>query len=229
VAEHLPKFQPPEDLALCYTGNFDDMITFCFMNLMHLFLGINWINGVMLDMTTSAHPGFLDSINAQTALHSWAWAMVGSRSGAQAPPHGFFVPFPIYGSPQELLRQLGGAPEISPDTLGRHSPVRKRRLGNLMAAAARNIALGNNTFYLLNDFSEDEDIFWGLIAPKSFSWFKVASVDGARKFSFECNPRKLFELNANQLPFGCHAWQKYDPEFVTIHITRNVKGQERLL
>ena len=58
------------------------------------------------------------------------------------------------------------------------------------------------------------DPLWQLslqqVAPKNFPWFKVASFDEARKFSFECNPRKLFELNQNQLPFGCHAWQKHD-------------------
>ena len=88
-------------------------------------------------------------------------------------------------------------------------------------AFVRNLVVGNNTFYFLNDFSGNEDIFWGLMAPRNFSWFKVAPVDEAKKFSFETNPRKLFELNGNQLPFGCHAWQRYDREFWGPHITAN--------
>jgi hypothetical protein len=88
-------------------------------------------------------------------------------------------------------------------------------------AVIKKLTLRNNTFYALNDFSGNEDIFWGLIASKNFSWFKVAPADEARRFSIEGNPRKLFGLNGNQLPFGCHAWQRYDPEFWIPHITAN--------
>lgn len=136
--------------------------------------------------------------------------------------------FSYIRKPRELLRRLADVPEPPPDAPARQPPVREWRFGNLMAAAARNLALGNNTFYPLNDFSGHEDLFWGLIAPKNFPWFKVAPVDEARKFSFECNPRKLFELNGNQLPFGCHGWQKYEPEFWAIHIPRTAKMDERL-
>jgi len=113
-------------------------------------------------------------------------------------------------------------------TLGRHPLVQKRLLGNLMPAAIRNTVLGNNTFYLLNDYIGHEDIFWGLIAPRNFSWFKVAPVDAARKFSFEYNPRRLFELNQNQLPFGCHAWNRIDPDFWEIYIAGFEVGRVRL-
>jgi hypothetical protein len=131
--------------------------------------------------------------------------------------------FSYIRKPRELLRRPVDFPKVSPDVLARQPPIPKWRFGYLMAAAARNLAFGNNTFYLLNDFSGHEDLFWGLIAPKNFSWFKVAPVDEARRFSFECNPRKLFELNENQLPFGCHAWQKYDPEFWALYITPDAK------
>ena len=60
---------------------------------------------------------------------------------------------------------------------------------------------------------DNEDVFWGVIAPKTFEWFKVAEPEQALKFSFEVMPRKLSELNNNQLPFGCHAWEKHDPDF----------------
>jgi Protein of unknown function (DUF5672) len=96
----------------------------------------------------------------------------------------------------------------------------KLRFDNSLAII-RNLTLRNNTFYPLNDFSGNEDLFWGLIASRNFPFFKVAPIEEARKFSIECNPRKLFELNGNQLPFGCHAWQKYDPEFWVPHITAN--------
>ena len=59
----------------------------------------------------------------------------------------------------------------------------------------------------------NEDGFWSYEAPKYYNKFKVADFKEALKFSFEKEPRKCFELNNHQLPFGCHAWSKYDPEF----------------
>jgi Protein of unknown function (DUF5672) len=35
----------------------------------------------------------------------------------------------------------------------------------------------------------------------------------ALDFSLEFHPRLGYELNQNKLPFGCHAWEKYDPDF----------------
>jgi hypothetical protein len=75
------------------------------------------------------------------------------------------------------------------------------------------ITMRNNTFHLLNSYPYYEDIFWGTVAPAKFPWFKVADAETAMKFSFETNPQKLFELNGCVLPFGCHAWEKYDPNF----------------
>lgn len=59
----------------------------------------------------------------------------------------------------------------------------------------------------------NEDGFWSLEAPKYDSSFKVAPFKIALQFAFEKFPRKCFELNNYQLPFGCHGWSKYDPDF----------------
>ena len=63
-----------------------------------------------------------------------------------------------------------------------------------------------------------EDRFWGLTVPKYYKWFKVARPELAIKFSFEVMPEKLFTLNDNNLPFGCHAWEKCDREFWSLFI-----------
>lgn len=47
------------------------------------------------------------------------------------------------------------------------------------------------------------------IKPK----FKLAEYSTAMKFSFEVHPEKLYQLNNHQLPFGCHAFWKYDYSF----------------
>jgi hypothetical protein len=39
------------------------------------------------------------------------------------------------------------------------------------------------------------------------------TAEEALLFSFEVKPELMFELNNNHLPFGCHAWVKYNQEF----------------
>lgn len=59
----------------------------------------------------------------------------------------------------------------------------------------------------------NEDVFWGLLIPKRYPQFKVAPIDKAYEFAFDAEPRYLFELNHQKLPFGCHAWERYDRDF----------------
>ena len=58
-----------------------------------------------------------------------------------------------------------------------------------------------------------EDIFWAKFASRIRSDFLVAPPSVALKFSFECQPRRMYSMNDFQLPFGCHAWWKYDFQF----------------
>lgn len=93
-------------------------------------------------------------------------------------------------------------------------------------------------------YSYQEDVFWGLAAPKrldSFSGhskllkyiasffirndFNIAPVEIALKFSFETTPKQLYKRNNEQLPFGCHAWEKYDPEFWKPFIQKMVEKE----
>lgn len=63
------------------------------------------------------------------------------------------------------------------------------------------------------DYPFNEDGFWSYEAPKYYSKFKVAPFKEALKFSFERFPKRCFEINNRKLPFGTHAWEKYDPIF----------------
>lgn len=56
----------------------------------------------------------------------------------------------------------------------------------------------------------NEDMFWAFEAKKWYPDFMIPSVEIALAFSFEVNPRLCFERSNHHLPFGCHAWQKYD-------------------
>jgi len=58
-----------------------------------------------------------------------------------------------------------------------------------------------------------EDLFWSFVAQHYLPRFRIAPVEDALRFSFELHPRRCFELNGRELPFGCHAWTRYDREF----------------
>lgn len=59
----------------------------------------------------------------------------------------------------------------------------------------------------------NEDAFWSILVPKYCDFFKVASPEDEVAFGFEVEPRHLYQLNNYQVPFGCHAWEKYDKQF----------------
>ena len=74
-----------------------------------------------------------------------------------------------------------------------------------------------NTIQLLEDFSDEvpcfqrhEDLFFSY---HNYNKFKVATVGVALQFSFETKVERCFRLNKKEIPFGCHAWERYNLEF----------------
>jgi len=63
----------------------------------------------------------------------------------------------------------------------------------------------------------NEDIFWSTICHRFFPGYKVAPVQDALAFSIEADPNISLQKLDGQLPFGCHAWEKNDPEFWIPH------------
>ncbi|MCW5799917.1 MAG: hypothetical protein LZF60_340061 [Nitrospira sp.] len=63
------------------------------------------------------------------------------------------------------------------------------------------------------DGTKNEDHFWSDRAVHYDPQFKVAPFDVGLRFAFEVVPRRCFELNHRALPFGCHAWPRYDRSF----------------
>jgi len=63
-----------------------------------------------------------------------------------------------------------------------------------------------------------EDIFWGTQAVNIDPSFQVAPLETALQFGFECNPRLCLEMNRDHLPFGGHAWPRYDRAFWEPHL-----------
>jgi hypothetical protein len=63
------------------------------------------------------------------------------------------------------------------------------------------------------NYALNEDRFWSDRALFFNPNFRVAPVSTGLQFSFERHPRYCFEQNGHKLPFGCHAWGKWDRAF----------------
>jgi hypothetical protein len=103
----------------------------------------------------------------------------------------------------------------------------KGRLGSFIYIFKAFTFQKNNTHYLFNDFAFNEDLFWSRSASSIFSWYKVPSIKVAMRYAFEQNPSYLYQRNNHKLPFGCHAWEKYEPEFWEKHIVLKKKYQPK--
>lgn len=75
-----------------------------------------------------------------------------------------------------------------------------------------NVLSGENYTLQHNYKGYSEDRLFCLDIAKT-NTFNIAPINEALRFSFEVNPRRLYEMNNQQLPMGCHAWWKYDPDF----------------
>lgn len=64
----------------------------------------------------------------------------------------------------------------------------------------------------------NEDIFWSFFSRTNNGKFNIPDFKKALKFAIEKNPKEAFELNNLALPFGVHAWEKWDREFWRSHI-----------
>ena len=61
-----------------------------------------------------------------------------------------------------------------------------------------------------NDWNYNEDDFWSGLLDNSRYALKKPSPKEALAFSFERFPSELYRINGEKLPFGCHAWRKYE-------------------
>lgn len=105
---------------------------------------------------------------------------------------------------------------IDPKAYGANLPLAKSVSGRLINQAKRLVKYVkkmNDLQWELRKNRLPEDYFWANRAQHYYPEFKIAPVDVALRFGFECVPRYCFELTNHTLPFGCHAWQKYDREF----------------
>lgn len=53
-----------------------------------------------------------------------------------------------------------------------------------------------------------EDVFWSIIVPKHYEDFKIPDYKVALGFAMDRKPDLALKLNNNELPFGCHGFDK---------------------
>lgn len=94
-----------------------------------------------------------------------------------------------------------------PDLARRFSPSALRRRLRVLREARRGAA------WYAAHYSLNEDHFWSDRAHLFWPGFEVAPVEVALSFAFERAPRYCFERGGGRLPFGCHAWARWDRAF----------------
>ena len=88
-----------------------------------------------------------------------------------------------------------------------------KQLINLPRKYIKHIPRYNNAKTEIKQRIKIEDMFWANRGPYYYPEFKLAPIEVALQFAFECLPQYCYNLNNNELPFGCHAWEKYDKKF----------------
>ena len=71
----------------------------------------------------------------------------------------------------------------------------------------------------------NEDMYWSIVVPEKYDWYKVCPPLESLDFAFEAHPKLSFELNENKAPMAVHAWWRYDKEFV-LEMVKKVESGE---
>ncbi|WP_081990391.1 DUF5672 family protein [Sporocytophaga myxococcoides] len=116
-----------------------------------------------------------------------------------------------------------GAPFMDPDWIKKleiklHFPVGRwiNRVGNgglSLRRVSKFYRGARLLFPLAYLWKYNEDFFWTSVAARILPSFKIPDFSTALQFAFEERPSAAFRMNNSNLPFGVHAWEKYEPEF----------------
>jgi hypothetical protein len=87
------------------------------------------------------------------------------------------------------------------------------RYSNAWRKYLKRFRMFNGARWRMRRWRVHEDFFWSDEAVRFYPEFKVASFEEGLRFAFEASPRRCLELNGGNLPFGCHAWPRYDRGF----------------
>ena len=74
------------------------------------------------------------------------------------------------------------------------------------------------TLFKSSSWGRSPDVFFGTRAKRYDERWNPAPWDLALKFAFEADPPRCSELAGGHMPFGCHAWARYDRAFWEPHL-----------
>ena len=74
-------------------------------------------------------------------------------------------------------------------------------------------AYKNNLIYLIS-LGWNEDLILSAYSSRILPEFCIPSFDIAARFSLEQEPKLIHSLIEFDIPFGCHAWEKYDYNYL---------------
>ncbi|MEY3100565.1 MAG: hypothetical protein RIS63_1467 [Bacteroidota bacterium] len=77
-------------------------------------------------------------------------------------------------------------------------------------------------------YHNNEDLFWGMIVPRHCEFFTLPTAEEALAFAFEAAPEACYHHLGQVLPLGCHAWEKFEPEFWRKLGSQGIAGDLRL-
>ena len=72
----------------------------------------------------------------------------------------------------------------------------------------------------------NEDLFWAHEAVRFDPDFRIAPFEEALRFAWETEPEECARLSGLALPFGCHAWPRYDRKFWIPYLLDDVRGAD---
>lgn len=84
---------------------------------------------------------------------------------------------------------------------------------NLPRKYLKRLRMFNGARWHMARWRKNDDHFWSDQAGYYYPDFRVAPLEIGLRFAFEVAPHRCFEMNNRQLPFGCHAWPRYDRAF----------------
>lgn len=90
---------------------------------------------------------------------------------------------------------------------------RQGRIGEILGALRCFSHRHNGARQEMAAYAQNEDHFWAERARHYYPEFRVAPLEVALEFGFECVPSYCYEKNGRRLPFGCHGWNRYERHF----------------
>ncbi len=120
----------------------------------------------------------------------------------------------VLESRRYLERRVGFLRDLLRAPLPDLAPRRLLKRARVLREAQRGVGIYAKSYTL------NEDRFWSDRARLFWPGFRIAPVKAALSFAFERAPGYCFQQNGGRLPFGCHAWQRWDRAFWEPHLIR---------